>query len=322
MKRLIPWLMVCICLGLSVWSGNQIQSQRRLLSLRLDEKEDGISRQTVERMKESSHLAAFMENGRQTVTVPATGQRAEVPVIRTAGDNSLVTGSWLADGIFGLGGIGECMLSKGAALVLFGSEKIAGLTVIADGKEWLVRGVLDSAAELILLPASRDTLMTNIEFSFSDSGDNQSEAETICFRYGISEKRKIIDYGFFSAVARLFMWLPFLTCLFLLKIEKRNIMSGSGSEILRYVTELIFWFGLFVFLFQAFRFPSGYIPARWSDFGFWAARWKESLEQMDVLFSSALLKDRMLRDKVAICLFSSVAASGLIMNNMLIFQKR
>lgn len=301
MKRVRLCMLAIFCWGAALWCGSGILTRKGLLSLRLDGKDAGITAQTLEQMSEKYHVAAFAETGRITVRAPDTGREAEVSVIVTAGDSGLITGSRPESGSFGLNETGECLISRTAALELFGNEAAAGLTVTLERKDWLIRGVLDAKRSVILLPAEKETLLTNLEFQFSGTGDNREEAEQACYLYGISGHCNIIDYGFFGAVVRFCLWLPFLAVLLLLKKIKKKIKEGCPAAVTRnvwcYGLEFLFWVGVLVFHFQAIRFPSGFIPAQWSDFQFWSLKSKEAAEWMWILFHSALIKDTMLRNQ-------------------------
>ena len=307
MKRILVWFFLVFCWGSSIWLGSRILEQQDMLSLRLEGDGAGITGAGLEKMLEKYYAAAYEEAGLITAKAAATGRDAEVSVILMAGNSRLVTGSRLLDGSFGLGDPGECMISRAAALELFGGAASAGLSVLADGREWYVRGVFDADRPIILLPAEKDVLLTNLEFQIDGSRDNQAEAEQACYQYGVTGRQKIIDYSFFAAVARLLMWLPFVMLLCLLKRTGRRLSAAAKGNILYYGLELLFWAGILFAVFQAVRFPSGFIPAKWSDFHFWSVKWEEAVKAFDILYTSPLLKDRMLSGRLAGCGLLSAA---------------
>lgn len=312
MKRMILWLLPVIFWGLALWFGTPILTQQHLLSLRLTESGAGITASALAAITQTYHAAAHAEAGLITVTAPGTGRDAELYHLLCAGDKSLITGEWLTDGSFGLGGENECIISRAAAQKLFGSEHVAGLTVAADNKEWYVRGVIRSDRPVILLPAAPETLLTCLEFGFSGAADNQREAEQAGYQYGITGHQILIDYGFIGALARLFLWLPFLTVWFgLLLVKKKYLPAGRRG--LGFGLMLLFWAGLFFFLFQAIRFPSGYVPAKWSDFAFWWRKWNESARILTALFQSAVMKDILLRNRLIACGGFSVGACAALL---------
>lgn len=311
MKHRLIWLFTILFWGISVWCGSGILAQADCLSLHLMGRDDGITRSELELMRETYDTAAYAENGMITVTVPATGRQAQLSGILTAGSHSLITGRRLLDGSFSLGDPAECMLSRAAAQTLFGHDSAAGLIVYAGGQEWPVRGVFDSAKPVILIPADKKTQLPNLEFQFSHSGNNKAEAEQACYRYGITGQQKIIDYGFFGAAARLCMWLPFLAILYRLRMLKRKYYAvkikaaGHGLEVL-------FWSGVFLFLFQGIHFPAEFLPVKWSDFPFWVKKGKEAVGYTEILFTSAFMKDGALRSSLTVCGLSSAAAALII----------
>lgn len=287
-------------------------AQQECLSLRLEGDEAGITRPGLETMLEKYDAAAHEEAGLITAEAAEIGRDAEVSVMLTAGDTGLITGCRLLAGSFGLSDPGECMISSAAALALFGSAEGAGLTVLAEGREWYVRGVFKSDQPFILLPAGKDKLLTNLQFQVSGSGDNRAEAEQACFQYGVTGRAAVIDYGFFAALARLLVWLPFVVFLCILRGKTRKSPAAVKRNVFHYVSELLFWGGILFVFSQAVRFPSEYIPAKWSDFGFWAVKWKEAVEAVATLCVSSQLKDRLLTGRLAACVLSSAAASVLL----------
>lgn len=311
MKHRLIWLFTILFWGISVWYGSGILAQADCLSLHLMGRDDGITRSELELMLEKYYTAAYVENGMITVTVPATGRQAQLSGILTAGSHSLITGRRLLDGSFGLGAPAECMLSRAAAQTLFGHDSAAGLIVCAGGQEWLVRGVFDSVKPVILIPADKKTQLPNLEFQFSHSGNNKAEAEQACYQFGITGQQKIIDYSFFGAIARLCMWLPFLVILYRIRTLKRNQVAAN-KKMAGYGLELFFWCGAFLFLFQGIHFPAEFIPAKWSDFPFWAKRWKEMIGFMEVLYTSSFMKDGVIRSGLTNCGLSAVTAAGFL----------
>jgi len=312
MKYRLMWLLTILFWGISVWYGRRILVQEDLLSLHLTGSDDGITRPELEQILEKYYVAAYVEKGLITATVPETGRHAQLSGILTAGSHSLITGCRLWDGSFSLGASEECMISRAAALKLFGNEESAGLIVYAEGQEWLVRGVIDFAKPVILLPADKETRLPNLEFQFSGSGDNTAEAWQACYQYGITGRQKIINYSLFGAIARLFMWLPFLTMLYRLRNMKRKYQAAANKKAVCCSLELLFWCGVLLFLFQGIHFPAGFIPVKWSDFPFWITKWKETLGFTEILFTSTFMKDGVLRTGLTACGMSAAAASGFL----------
>lgn len=318
MKHSLKLLSAFFFWGISLWCGSKILAQENSLSLHLAGSNEGITRPELELIMEQYYAAASVENGLITVTVPATGRQAQLSGILTAGSHSLITGCRLSHGSFSLGVPTECMLSRAAAKALFGNEAAAGLSVYAGGQEWLVRGVFDAAQLVILLPADKETRLSNLEFQFSGSGDNQAEAAQVCYKYGITGQQKIIDYYFFGAVARLFMWMPFLVILYQLRTLKRKYQSSAKKRMVGYCLEILFWCGVFLFLFQGIHFPAEFIPAKWSDFPFWAAKLQKAIGYTVILYTSSFMKDGILRSSLTVCGLSAVTAAGILCSIRLI----
>lgn len=167
-----------------------------------------------------------------------------------------------------------CALSDTGAKGLFGSSNVLGMKLNLLGREYIIRGIVEDKTPMLWIQ-NPQAVFPYAEMTYQKQ-TAASVAEEWLMRQGYGEPEAMLagcDYG---AVNFLFITLPlWLFCIYLYLSLKTDIKKVRNSY-LRYVLRFLWPVGLILLIFAgirlSFRFSLDYIPARWSDFGFYGKK--------------------------------------------------
>ena len=176
-----------------------------------------------------------------------------------------------------------CAVSTGLAFSLWGSTNVIGVPVKAEGKQFYVRGIFEEEEPRLFLQAQADSEepLSNMQLTFTGPGARERTDQYLSSA-GFPEGR-ILDLTLFAWVLGMIFRLPAIILAF--GILGRVIMYGK--RLCHYpillAIYLLMAFGILAglwFCIDLPKFPSDFIPAMWSDFGFWGNLFEEQGKNM------------------------------------------
>lgn len=164
MKKCARWMCLCICLalaGTALWQGMVSRSKARelmqhvTLQLKSPLSEDSAQQMRALEQDQEQPVAfcAWKEEKEQGVEAAETGIRAWTNLLWMSGDSELLLpyGKNLRQE-----DLQGCLLDTDTAWDLFGSQNAEGMTLLAGGKQRVVRGVFSSPKRLVILQGAPD----------------------------------------------------------------------------------------------------------------------------------------------------------------------
>lgn len=171
-----------------------------------------------------------------------------------------------------------CLLSRAAALALYGSENAAGNALRVGKRVLTVRGLVQATEALVVLAAEDDAA-----FDYATlRGD--ADAEAFGLRHGLS--LRAVQPSFFAEIADFLSRLPYLALVLVLFIHAERLKHKQREYPARRIPLLVLCFALAtVFLLLLFHaLPKSVLPSRWANFEEFAALFRRSGEHLRALF--------------------------------------
>lgn len=164
-----------------------------------------------------------------------------------------------------------CLLSSSSAIKLFGSEKVEGLSVLFQGKEYVIRGVLEETQPLILVNAGKtDT----ISLSYMTSGKRGGNLENkISFLEQQGLRGMIWNFKLLGRSIEVLLWLEGIL---IIAIFIRALQAEENRFSLL-VFRLIFWILVIVCVIKLISIQGW--PMKWSDM----VQWEQNIKELKML---------------------------------------
>lgn len=165
-----------------------------------------------------------------------------------------------------------CMVSTALAEKLFGTKNVQGNRITIAGMEYYIRGCVKNGSIFAAVRAEEEEGLNGIFLEYGEKSKPASSAQSLLMQMTGKEANGFFEGNLYSALARAIVSLP-LWLLFFVYIRngyrQLNRISGSGIR---------FWAKMLVAgaicgmtaagLAWTFRFSGDYLPAMWSDMGF------------------------------------------------------
>lgn len=296
MKRWISIGAAVLLLGISMAAGSSVLNhsgqvffhyaaqkgpdQKALEEMESREKEDAI--------RELPQFAAWRVEEGVEIKSGTLGKRILADCVTVYGAKELANPVRLSVGSFGYSkDKGGCVVSRGLAMELFGSDQVIGMELLCMGKSYKIKGVMDEKKKLVLVPSDGQEKFEYLLFDYGKGESGKTEAQTLLIRYGIGSESVCADGALFGAGSVLFLYAAIISFFFCGLYEFRRQYKKSSSMDGIPIFLILFSALAFFFLLnsQKMTFPQEFIPTKWSDFDFWAARCREIKENMSRLFS-------------------------------------
>ncbi len=218
------------------------------------------------------------------------GRFLKVDLITVAGNTSgIVQGPFAQGGYLSPQDTEGCIIDRNTAFELFGSEKVIGRTLEYDNLEYTIRGVLKTAESYtMLIQAGREeglpvaaAAYRCMELSFSEPDQALTLAKNFVQTYGLGEPVSYSNGYRYQVISEFLVHLPIWLCVFgFILYSVRAVHHLRASLVLSlsgYVAVIAISMLLIRIADIHFHIPGSWLPNRWSDFDFWAAKGKELL---------------------------------------------
>lgn len=275
--------------GISLWQGEKTAPYAGDIQIRYHGQ--GISRQTLEQITEAGlkqenktfpEAAAWSVEYDVEARNPVLNFKQDVTCIMVRGEMDQIVKDRLAAGTYGFGDDDEgCVVSSKTAWELFGSTNVTGSWITVKGQRFVIRGVTAASYPMVILPAKRleTGFFSNISFSYSGQEGLEGQAEEMIMRFGLPRHGIRINGSMYYAVVRFFYTLPGWALLLSfglfarrVKMGKKRLWNVFSFAVTAGIAAVLLWYGC--------RFPGDFIPSRWSDFSFYAEKFRQVRENL------------------------------------------
>ena len=234
-----------------------------LVYLALD---SGVSLETAEKIafqeEEPVGCCFWGEEQMQTVSCPATGQRAGVTRVYLGGNAELLGAGQLfwQDG---------CLIDTKTARELFGTEDCGGQQLFWNGQSYPVLGTVAALRPTLVMGAEREDVMNRCVLALP-AENGRVLGEQFLLRFGLPGK--VLDFFPLWALMRNLLLLAPAVLVFRL--------CGKRKALALILVGLLLWRGIVI--------PPEMIPSRWSDFSFWGSWWESQTENFRCMLFTPL----------------------------------
>lgn len=164
-----------------------------------------------------------------------------------------------------------CLLSSSSAIELFGSEQVEGLSVLFQGKEYVVRGVLDETQPLILVNAGEtDTISLSYITSGKRGGNLENKILLLEQQQGV--KGMMWNYKLLNRGIELLLWIE---AILIIAIFIR-VLSTEENRFSNLIFRLLFWILVIVCGIKLLSIQGW--PTKWSDM----LQWEQKIEELKI----------------------------------------
>ncbi|GEM_PF-462457 len=297
MRRWLWILCAAVFWGIGLWQWHSLLPLGGQVFLDFGD-DSGVTARELAQMEERGReageglpgLAAWSVEREVQVENAGLGRVCDADCMRVYGDREAALSGGLVGGNYGCRSDREtCVISRGLAYTLFGSDEVLGKYVKCRGKAYAVRGIIRDDSRMIVLPADetdgagvaeatgKAEVLRYLLLDFGGPGQREAGGEAarqLLSAHGLGNPRYLVDGTLGPAAAGFFLLLPVAAVLGRgLWMARREAWPVRVLCVFAAIlaTALAVWFlgG------AGTRFPEELLPSRWSDFDFWTRRWQE-----------------------------------------------
>lgn len=231
------------------------------------------------------------EQPRKTLECRETGKTAQVSQILLAGNPELMEAASLA-------WQSGCLVDAQTAYTLFGTTKVGGQILWADGNSYPVLGIADAVRPVMVRMAEGEESLDRLALAASGEGGT-TEAAQCLIRWGLGGK--ILNPVFLWSLVQNFLLLfPGILCTIVCFRMARGwreigdlFRQKQWPCLCRILLAGVLFLGGIWLLLSRVTIPSEMIPTKWSDFSFWGAWWAEERERILALLLTPMEDGRL-----------------------------
>jgi len=203
-----------------------------------------------------------------------------------------------------------CLMDTVTAYNVFGSKDITNQSVLVEGKQYIVRGMITDMKNVIIIEAGEKEQILN-RITIKSKGKNINSIANN-FKNIFGTEGLLIDTAFLYDVLNLiFLIVPFVFLLYIFFIfgktrkeyvtgQKQHCLKNNVKSnffkiytwkywILLILQILLISFGVLLIL-KRLSFMEIYLPTKWSDFAYWEEFFKERKEVLYNIFRLQKMK--------------------------------
>lgn len=286
-KALFFWaaaLLLC-CL----YSGSRVKGFAEVMSVKYPG--GGLSGEGIEKLYEREgagekektevpYITAWDKKEGVQVTNEPLGRSIAVNLLEVYGDMTEVVAESLVRGSF-VEKMDErgCVISLKTAERLYGSGEVLGCLVTVGEESYLVRGVIRSEEELLMVQSKKEGLFPYLEMRYGRGDYAASNTKAFLSLLGLPAYDSFTEGNLYGGLAGLFMAFPFLSFIIVFSREAGRQIKKEKRRGYRYLKRGVLLIMGLVLLFilgkNSISFSEDFVPAKVSDFEFWGDKFKE-----------------------------------------------
>ncbi len=228
-------------------------------------------------------FAAWYQENNVSAVNERLGRQHSVSVVTVRGRTDLLLrgSAWLDEEQ-----AGSCLVDENTAMALFGSDRIEGLSLEVDGKEWIIRGILYDVDDTVICEGRSDSEKSFSLLTVDMKGNDSYESvqQDFMTRNGLSGQ--FVPMNMLAALSR-------FCCLLIPLIAGLRILAhcAGGAYVCRNNTfgiiagvGVVICGSLFLlWLLSRIQLPADLSPTKWSDLAYWADWWQRQKEALLLL---------------------------------------
>ena len=292
-------LMIMCYFGTLKW-GSGVKANDNIYMIELEGQT--VDLETAIRMSQENEVledpvayALWTQKNNQYLSEPQYGRKSNVDVLEVFGNSGYV---FPGDVFIDADDAAGCLIDAQTAYDLFGKTSAVGQTIEYDGRELIIRGLLENMEHTMVVQAGKvaDKEKEGVVFDRASicrsSASEKSEDDRFANIFGLQGKK--IEVRFFTGWIHFFIrLLPLciaLTCV-LWGVKKLWKIRRMPVKCAVYTIAVILAVCLFIRIFGfQWTIPQEMIPGRWSDFDFWKQFFDERIEFYRQFFEGEKVK--------------------------------
>lgn len=245
------------------------------------------------------------------------GSKASVTLFEVHGDMAEVIPKTLLLGSY----VGKedktgCVVSLKTAETLFRSRQVIGCEVNFQNMQYIIRGVLNSEEEILMLQTEREAVLPYLELHYERDDYAASNSKAFLSNQEMPAYDSFTEGNFYAGVAGIFMGFPFLLIFILFHravwaqycLEERTFWQYLQKG----VFSVVILFLLAIIVKQSITFSDDFIPSKVSDFAFWSIKYQEVRQDYQLMLQYQTWdKEAILLGNLRNCIVTSLT-SGIL----------
>lgn len=283
-KRWLLWICAVICFWGGIKSYVLIRENESVAVFLTDiypDRNQALRILEDEKTKENPTDVCFLwERGMHTAQAEAYKRQKDVWLCEILGNASLYDGY--------IQGFGEedsqgCVIDKGTAYTLFGSEHVIGSEILLGGERYTVRQIFPWKQPVMIIRShNKEAVYPRIFIQLHEGEIKKNVVDRFLLSQGLSgniiREFPVKKIAFFALTL-----FPAVLCVDAFLMARREKEKHRENKRLYNI-----WMGACVlaavfvvcWMFQEIEIPLEWIPGKWSDFSFWSGKWKTVAEEM------------------------------------------
>lgn len=257
-------------------------------------------------------ITLYCSKGYQTVENPEFGRTTAAAVTEVSGNMNPIFPNRLRKGsLVSVYDEKGCVLSEMLAEELFSSHEVIGKSVIVQGQEYVVRGLIGVSGKIAMIQGKKEDSYSNIWISYADMSASAAEQELYQI---LPQNAQVKSEGdLYVGIGRFFLMVPALL-LFLLSVInvrrwcRKKIKNVWIRELCGGLFFLAAALGGYLIISRGLYITDDYLPPSWEDFSFWGELAAEKAGDVKGFFSSGLEY----RDRLMLLLLAGTGICGLL----------
>ena len=185
-----------------------------------------------------------------------------------------------------------CVVSTALAWKLYGSRDVAGNQILAQDREYCIRGIVDSDRVFLAVQAQEKDPIQNFRLRYQSSAQPVSGAETFLYQMTGNQPEAVYEGVLYAGLARILLLVPVLLleilALLFVRDKSRSAVQPKVGRAVRAGVTLLFAALLVWEAMQACSFSRDYLPSMWSDLSFYPGLIGEKAERTASLLEQQL----------------------------------
>lgn len=283
-KKWVLWICAGICFWRGVISYVQIRENESVSLFFTGEYPDRDQALRIledEKQKENPIDVCFLlDKGMHTAQVKTYERQQSVWLCEILG-NAALYDEYIQG--FAEEDIHGCVIDKGTAYALFGSENVIGSEIFLNGKTYMVRQIFPWKQPVMIIHSHNKKDMYSRMFIRPQEKETKKDAaEAFLLRQGLSGNI-VREFPVKKIAFFVLMLFPGMLCCDLFLLADRERKENRENKRMYYI-----WMGASCFVIVFFlcwfvtemEFPAEWIPGKWSDFSFWSEKWNVTVAEI------------------------------------------
>ncbi len=256
-------------------------------------------------------ITLYSSRGYQTVENQEFGRTSAAMVTEVFGNmNPVFPGRLRRGSLVSRFDESGCVISRELAEEMFSSHDAEGKILMIQGREYIVRGLIDVSGNVVMIQGSEGESYSRIWIRYENMSASAAEQELYQILPGEAERTSEGDLYVLAGRVLFVVPLAWFWVFWMIKLRgwcRRRIKKTWLRGLCGALQFFAAVFGIYVLLRYGLYLTDDYLPPAWEDFSFWGKLWSGKMSEVKGLFAGGLEY----RDRRAMCLLAGCAAGSL-----------